>query len=152
MEYQFTGEYLLQFPERSRSMVGNLFFGCCRQWLDGEPTPAELVGAVQARTLTLYREGDSRRDVLELVFDSLQSEGAREFAEFVIAREKIPQAERARLKEKLAAEFREQHMASLPVTPRQLSFLRSLGSTETPANRAEASALIDSLLGKRKAA
>jgi hypothetical protein len=42
-------------------------------------------------------------------------------------------------------------MAQLPVTPQQQAFLQSLGHTgEPPANRLEASRLIDRLLTARR--
>jgi hypothetical protein len=73
------------------------------------------------------------------------------YAQSVLDWEALPRAERERQKQERGRHFQQQHMAQLPVTPQQHAVLRTLGHTgELPANRADASTLIDGLLSARR--
>ena len=146
------GNYLNQFAECNRSMVANMFYECRRQWIGGTPSPADLVSAVCGRALTLFREGDSRGELLEQIYHSLREPEAAEFAKYVIWREALPAEERAKLKRESGEAFKQKFMAKQQPTAKQLSFLKSLGATEMPTDRATASRMIDELLKRKKAA
>jgi hypothetical protein len=77
--------------------------------------------------------------------------GSVAFAESVLAREALPAEERARQKEIRTRQYQQAYMATQPPTAAQLAFLDQLGHRgPTPANRAEASELIDQFLVTRR--
>lgn len=69
----------------------------------------------------------------------------RAFAEYVLAREQLPRAEREAEKRGRAVVYQQQAMAAQPPTVKQLAYLRALGWQDGAASKAEASALIDRL-------
>ena len=92
-------------------------------------------------------------ETLPAVWQALQvaPQEAYAYAQSVLDWESLPWAERERQKQERGRHFQQQYMAQLPVTPQQQAFLRTLGHTgEPPANRAEASTLIDRLLSARR--
>lgn len=149
--YQYDGEYLQQFNESDRSLVANQFCYSFREWREGAPAPEELLRATCARVLRAYREGDPRADLLEAVYHSLSSDEALKFAAFIVWRESLSPGERARLKRESGEAYKQKYLEAQQPTPRQLSFLRSLGSEVTPENRAAASKMIDALIKAKSA-
>jgi hypothetical protein len=90
---------------------------------------------------------------LHAVWQALQTapQEAYAYAQSVLDWEHLPHAERERQKQERGRHFQQQYMAQLPVTPQQQAFLQRLGyAGEPPANRAEASTLIDGLLNARR--
>jgi hypothetical protein len=89
---------------------------------------------------------------LYAIWQALQAAPAEAYlyAQSVLDWESLPRAERERQKQERGKHFRLQCMAQLSVTPQQQAFLRTLGHQGAlPANRAEASSLIDGLLSAR---
>jgi hypothetical protein len=66
----------------------------------------------------------------------------------LIAYEALPREEKQRLKAERAEQSRQEYMASLPPTDKQLWYPRKLGVAITPSNRWEASTMIDARVGK----
>jgi hypothetical protein len=146
--------WLEQWPTARRSLISNLFHYAVR---DGATTPALIVQAVQAAITRRLRYArppyDAADEALHTVRQALQSDpqDAYAYAQNVLAWEQLPRVERERQKQERGRYFQQQYMAQFPVTPQQSAFLRSLGHRgELPANRAEASQLIDALLSARQ--
>jgi hypothetical protein len=134
-------------------LISNLFHHAVR---DGATTPALVVHAVQAALARRLRHATPPRnatdETLHAVWQALQiaPQDAYAYAQSVLDWESLPRAERERQKQERGRHFQQEYMARLPVTPQQQAFLRTLGHTgEPPANRAEASILIDGLLSAR---
>jgi hypothetical protein len=90
---------------------------------------------------------------LHVVLEALQTapQEAYPYAQTVLDWEALPYDERQQRKAERGSHFQQQYMATLPVTAKQLHFLQSLGyAEEAPANRLEASKLIDTLLSARR--
>jgi hypothetical protein len=73
---------------------------------------------------------------------------ARALAVDLLAYHALPREERERLKTARQAQSRQESMSSLPPTDKQLSYLRALGVTTMPANRWDASQLLDARIRK----
>jgi len=141
--------WLEQWPTARRSLISNLFHCAVR---DGATTPALVVSAVQA---TLRRRlqyaplpFDATTETLHAVWQALQTtpQEAYVHARAVLDWEALPAAERQRQKAARAQHYQRAYMATLSPTEKQINFLRQRGYTQAPANRADASALIDGLL------
>jgi hypothetical protein len=145
--------WLEQWPVARRSLISNLFHSAVRE---GATTPALVVHAVQAALARRLRYGTPPRhatdETLYAVWQALQiaPQDAYAYAQSVLDWESLPRAERERQKQERGRHFQQQYMAQLPVTPQQQVFLQKLGHQGArPANRAEASSLIDGLLSAR---
>lgn len=147
-----SGNYLNQFSERDRPTAANMFYEVRRQWIGGTPTADDLVRAVCGRALTLFREGDSRTELLEQIYHSLREPNAAEFARYVLWRESLPAEERAKLKRESGEAFKQKYLEAQQPTKKQLDLLCRLGAQDVPTNKHEASRMIDGLLAKRKRA
>jgi hypothetical protein len=146
--------WLEQWPVTRRSLISNLFHHAVR---DGATTPALVVHAVQVALERRLRHATPPRnatdETLHAVWQALQAvpQEAYAYTQSVIDWEHLPRAERERQKQARGRHFQQQYMVQLPVSPQQQAFLRALGHTgEPPANRAEASVLIDGLLSARR--
>src|SRR2546428_630027 len=146
--------WLERWPTARRSLISNLFHYAVR---DGAITPALVVQAVQTALHQRLRYAipprNARDETLYAVWQALQTapHDAYAYAQSVLDRESLPRAERERQKQERGRHFQQQYMAQLPVTEQQLHFIRFLRYTgEPPANRAEASTLIDGLLSARR--
>ena len=144
--------WLEHFPASRRSGIATLFHYAVRA---GHTTPAAVIHPVRhaLQRRQQWPSAPTEEAHLRAVLETLQTDraGALAYAESVIAWEHLPYAERERQKQERAQHFRQQYMAAQPVTDKQLRCLQSLGYVgETPANRADASALIDGLLSARR--
>jgi hypothetical protein len=141
-------EWLTLWPTGRRSLLANLFHVAVRQ---GACTPRTVVAAViQDLQRRLQRGNDP---TLSAVLEQLQSDPtlALHYAETVITYEHLPSAERQAQKTARARIHQMAYMQEMPVTEKQGAFLRALGYTGAlPANRAEASTLIDGLLNTQR--
>jgi hypothetical protein len=142
-------EWLAQWPTACRSLISNLFHKAVRA---GATTPALIVTAVHADLRRRLRYAtpwlDATDATLHAVLQALQTapQEAYPYAADVLAWEGLPRAERERQKRARAKPYRDTYMAGRPATEAQLRFLRGLGHTgAAPANRAQASWLIDEL-------
>lgn len=123
----------------------------------GHDTPGAVVVAVVHEVGNRLGRVDPHTphaDALNALLAALGQEpdGAREYADAVLAWNALPPEERAGRKEAQAAAYRQQRMTELEPTQKQLDFLRTLGDPEAPPqNRAEASRRIDALNQQRAA-
>jgi len=147
-------DWLAQWPIACRSLISNLFhYAAC----EGVTTPALVARAVQTalrhRLSSVPFPRNATDETLSAVWQALQAAPleAYVYAQSVLDWESLSRAERERQKQERDRHFQHQYMAQLPVTPPPLTFLQSLGHTGAPpANRAEASTLIDKLLSARR--
>ncbi len=121
----------------------------------GHDTPGAVVAAVVHEVGNRLGRVDPHTphaDALNALLAALGQEpdGAREYADAVLDWNALPPEERARRKEAQAAGYRQQRMAELEPTGKQLDFLRTLGDeAPPPQNRAEASQRIEELKSRR---
>ena len=143
--------WLAQWPTKRRSTLANLFYGAVRGGLTEPPAIIEQVTAEIHRRLQWATNFETRQwwsQVLNTLSDDPR--GARAYAAEVLATEQLPRAERERQKQQRARQFIEQAMQGKPATDKQRWVLRNLGHRgPLPSDRAEASALIDTLLRKK---
>lgn len=149
--WNYAGKFLEQFPRRLMGCIADEF---CKAVRDGYKTPEAVITAI---ALKRERVGYQSQPLEALMAEGvLTSEGAVEFAEFIIEREALPWEEKQRLKEasrlEKGGEYAKLHMATQPPTDKQLSYLRFLGCSEIPESKLEASELIDRYLKKKSAA
>lgn len=142
MQWEYEGTFLDQFPANYRGAVGNEF---CKVIRDGAETPKEVLVAVCNKQTRYGRPSELGELILRK--GVLNSEGAYEFAEFLLEREALPADVRHRLKEKAraksAAMYARPIMAEQRPTWKQLHYLESLGCKEIPTSKLHASELID---------
>lgn len=140
--------YLTYFPTEQRSSAVNILLEAVRA---GCSEPHQVVGyALEKAARRTWNEAARRtlRLLSELDFEALLA-GAR----WALWWESLPYAERQRLKAERSEPVIERWMAGQPPTEKQLRYLHNLGYRgPTPANRLEASKLIDGFLGGAHAA
>ena len=140
--------WLDQFPANKRSGVANWFHHAVRE---GALTPHAVLTAVR---VLLHRRLQWRPDAhYSAVLATLQHDqaGALAYAQYVLAYEALPSAERQRVKASRALAYLKTTMRGKPVTDAQRWKLGSLGYRgEPPVDRAAASALIDHLLQQER--
>jgi hypothetical protein len=141
-----TSFFLDQFPLEIRGEIGNKFFGARRSVVapDGTPTVDLLLSELKADVLLqmMFERGE-KWNVYRRLIKSLDTEEARIYAQEVIDREAMPAEEKRRIKAERQEHYRREYLKAQPPTERQLRYLKSLGSSVAPANRLEASAMID---------
>lgn len=111
--YSYEGEFLNPFCNYGRNLVTQMFCAAVRK---GVQDPVEVVEWVRQDRLRRIEEGlpeGYQGDTMENLWYALgpiaePSKLAVEFAEFIIAREKLPKADRERLKRAKSVEYREQ--------------------------------------------
>jgi hypothetical protein len=143
--------WLSQFPEKRRSLLANLFYGAVRL---GLTEPMVIVTHVM-HECHKRRQGSAdqaEREHWTHVLQVLRENPAavQGYAQTVLANEQMPRAQREQQK----AAARKGHilraMEGKPASPKQHVLLRSLGYEGVlPADRAEASTLIDHLLTEK---
>ena len=155
--FDYPGKFLEQFDKGRWSTVANWY---CYAFRDGATTLDDLIQAVRKKCETVIRYHANRPSydqgqafLSDQLLDVLETDESYNFAEFIIARESLPEAERQRLKALRADEQRAAYMESQPPSEKQLLYLKGLGHAEDqmPTSKAEASKLIDGYLQKSKA-
>lgn len=133
--------FLSHFPPDQRATANNLLLEAVRA---GCNDPHQVVGyALEKAARRSWSEAaHTLRLLSELDFEALLS-GAR----WALWWESLPLLERQRIKAERSEPAIERWMAHQPPTEKQLRYLHNLGYRgPTPANRLEASRLIDELL------
>ncbi|GIW31056.1 MAG: hypothetical protein KatS3mg071_1230 [Meiothermus sp.] len=133
--------FLSHFTDSQRSTANNLLLEAVRA---GCSEPHQVVGyALETARRRCHLEAAQTLLLLaELDFEALLA-GAR----WALWWESLPYAERQRLKAERSEPVIERWMAGQPPTEKQLRYLHNLGYRgPTPANRLEASRLIDELV------
>ncbi|MFN2510923.1 MAG: hypothetical protein ABR568_05695 [Pyrinomonadaceae bacterium] len=138
-----TSSLLDRFPQERRSVIANRFFTATRE-CEGAATVDDVLRQVKAAAILRMviakrEEWSEERNLLS----ALETNAAREYAQEVLAREALPPEEKRRLKAERQEHFRREHMRALTPTEKQLSYLKSRGCKTVPANRFEASQLIE---------
>lgn len=146
--------WLKQWPAAPRSLISNMFHFAVRA---GATTPILVVSTVQAELRRRLRYArpplDATDEVLHAVLKSLQitPDEAYPYAQTVLDWEALPRDVRTHQKTARAKQSRDEYMSGLPATEPQRRLLHVLGHTgEVPANRLDASVLIDRLLSTRQ--
>jgi hypothetical protein len=139
--------FLENFAPARRGPVANLFHGAVR---GGASTPQAVLLAVQTDCGQRLRWGGATDAPAVLRALQHDREGALAYAEYVLHYERLPLAERQKLKAERAVHFVKQAMVGKAATAAQLAYLVALGHTGAVADRAEASRLIDECLRAQK--
>ncbi|CAM8908704.1 unnamed protein product [Rhodiola kirilowii] len=138
--------FLKRFNSDDRAIVSNLFHQWAKKQAFKEPRRLlEKVGFVIDERLTVTK--NKNKDVLRALKSCLKSEEAFNYANCVLQWEKMPADERAHLRREKEEHFQklriEKSMGSSAPTPKQITFLQSLGCTIAPTSRLHASNLIE---------
>jgi acetyl-CoA carboxylase carboxyltransferase component len=143
---------LPHIPPRQRGPVMNYFLTPVRA---GVMNPAAIVKTVIAhmradlkRRRQFYandRLDDFRQALIAVISHPTE---ALALAQEAVDYHRLPDAERQRLKAERSERHRQEYMASQPPTEKQLAYLRNLGVATAPANRLDASQLIEGRVGK----
>lgn len=147
---KFRDQFLSHFPTERRSRVVNMFLDPVRRL--GVTSADMLVEHIRRNLDQRIREAAYWRSPdlgaltdIRAVIEARPDE-ARRFALWAIAWASLPGEVRDRAKAQRAEHYRREWMAQQQPTDRQLAHLRRLGyQGPPPANRAEASELIDRL-------
>lgn len=129
------------FALSQRSGIANQFFSAYRS---GAETPGAVLLSVKGDVLRriLTQEGD-RLKTQQLLLSLLESGEANAYAQQVVERECLSPAEKERLKSERQEHHRREYLKAQPATERQIGYLKSLGCLVGPANRWEASQMIE---------
>lgn len=162
--YDYPGRFLEQFEKSQRSTVANWY---CYAYRVAPGTLDDLIEGMRQTCLKKARDYQAgtnwtpawldhmqEQDLLVTQLrEVLETDESYNFAEFIIARENLPEAEKQRLKALRADEQRVAYMQAQPPTGKQLVYLKGLGHAEDqmPTSKAEASKLIDQYLQRSKA-
>lgn len=149
--------FLEQFPAEHRGAIGNYFYKAARS----NPPTTHDVGVIydlvyetiDERVRLNERYGFGSAVDLRHVLDVLDEDrfGALAYAGVVLDNLKLAPEERAKQKAHSAKLGREQYMAGLPPTEKQLALLRAREpNAPDPANRLEASQRIDAIIRGNK--
>jgi len=133
--------FLSHFPPEQRSTANNFLLQAIRA---GCNEPNQVVGyALETARRRCHLEAAQTLSLLSELDPEALLAGVR----WALWWESLPLEEKQRLRKKRAEEAIERWMAEQPPTEKQLSYLASLGYRgPTPANRLEASRLIDELV------
>jgi hypothetical protein len=126
-----------------RGPVANWFHAAVRS---GAQTPDAVLLAIRNTCLRRQAWGENADAVMVLAALDTDQAAALRYAQSVIDYERLPYAERQRVKAERTFTFLKQTMAGETVTAPQIAYLRKLGyQGALPEDRATASALIDQL-------
>lgn len=144
--FAFRGSFLEQFPQLKRSLISNQFCSACRAGVQTVENVLAWV-AQDARRRIVSRFADYEVMVLQRhLLATLDTEEAATFAEFILERERLSPREKKNLRAVDGKVYIERHMSNQPPTVKQLTLLKKLGAEDAPANRLEASRVIEQLL------
>lgn len=134
--------FLESFPAERRSLIANQFHGAVRE---GASTVGDVIRGVKGDAIRrmMFPANRERWNTQRQLISLLESEEARVYAQEVLDRESLPPEEKQRIKADRSDQYRREYLRAQSPTERQLCFLKSLGCEVMPANRLEASELID---------
>ncbi|KAJ3678702.1 hypothetical protein LUZ60_002505 [Juncus effusus] len=139
-------DFLKSFETEDRSVISHIFHQWARKQAFQNPKRLlDKVGFVIDERLR--GKSYKRKDVLSNLKSCLNSAEAFQYAQYVIRWEQIPADTRTHLTRGRQEHFQKQRiensMGSSEATPKQISYLRSLGCTVVPTSRLHASHLIE---------
>jgi hypothetical protein len=150
--WNYEGEFLQKYPRLAQGTVMNLF---CYAFRDGARSVTAILQQVEYQARRRMGRNTSEHltdEWLSVLVEDLLTDEAQNLASFVIWRESLPAEERQALKRTAETAHVAQHMQGQPPTAKQLKYLASLGCTTTPADKYEASRLIDQWLHEKQGA
>lgn len=147
--YAARDRYLDLIDPKHRSHVTNLFLEAARA---GLRKPSEVLARVLRTVKDRETAAADLDDAIKWagILTTLARPEALDFAAYALAYAALPDSERQRIKSARRLTYVDEYMQAQPVTDSQLTLLRRLGWAGYPAidNRAQAAALITSLMGK----
>ncbi len=133
--------FFSHFPHNQWATAANMLLEAVRA---GCSEPHQVVGYAVEKARRRYWN-EAACSLVEL--SELDPEALLAGARWALWWESLPPAEKHRFRAERAEEAKERWMAEQPPTEKQLAYLHSLGYRDlTPANRLEASRLIDKLV------
>ena len=129
-----------------RSVLANRVLGIVRA---GERDPQKIIWR-SVNSIRAYARARGARDLRLLPIVEAHLGEFEDFARWALEWQARPRRERDAIKAARGEQYQERAMEKLPATQAQLDLLGRLGVKLVPANRREASALIDSELQCRK--
>jgi hypothetical protein len=148
--WDYQGEWLNQFPQNTRSTIMNLF---CYAVRDGHDRALLVIQHVEYQ---LLRRKGPRNDScltnewIDKVIAALVQDEAKEVAEHVLWRERLPDETKKRLKASKGVSFMFAKMEQEEPSEPQLKYLVALGCSDKPKTKKEASDLIEIWIAKKK--
>ncbi|KAI3852799.1 hypothetical protein MKX03_028633 [Papaver bracteatum] len=144
--YNNGNSFLKRFIVEDRSTVSHVFHQWAKKKAFEDPKRLlDKIGFVIDERLRA--KTTKNKDVLRKLKSCLKDDEALGYAEYVLMWEKIPADKRAHLMREKQEHFlklrMENAMGSSEATPKQLSYLQSLGCTVVPTSRLHASRLIE---------
>ncbi|KAI5013725.1 hypothetical protein ZWY2020_040611 [Hordeum vulgare] len=146
MQSCLANDFLKRFEIDDRAVVSHIFHHWAKK--QAFQIPKRLLDKIKfVIDERLRGKGYKRKDVLCKLKSLLSDDEALGYAEYVIKWEQIPIDKRSHLMRERQEHFQKQRiensMGSSEPTPKQISYLRSLGCTITPTSRLHASNLIE---------
>ncbi|XP_061997211.1 ATP-dependent DNA helicase SRS2-like protein At4g25120 isoform X2 [Rosa rugosa] len=146
VEANFGTGFLKRFCVDERSIISHLFNEWAKKQAFQHPKRLlDKVGFVIDERLRV--KNYKHKDVLRLLKSYLKGDDAFQYAEYVLRWQKIPADQRAHMMREKQEHFQklriENSMGSSAPTPKQISYLQSLGCTVAPTSRLHASRLIE---------
>jgi len=138
---------LPRIPAKRRGPLVNAFLDPIRADITDPHEIVRVAVTTTRQQIQYYRQWPTPRSTDDLQNILLALLGhpteALALASELIAYESLPQEAKAQLKFERGQHSRQSYMSSVAPTEKQLAYLRQLGVTTVPANRWEASELID---------
>lgn len=157
MKWDYEGTFLNRFDKDFTGAIGHLFCNEIRH-LKAQGLNVTVLSVIDAVIDTLedrlFRTpgmNEKAHNTYSNLLFALNVGDGENFVSHLIWREGLSHEEKTRLKNEAKTNGAKSFMASQPPTEKQIAYLRSLGSNETPQSKLEASEMIDRLL-KRCAA
>lgn len=143
MKYDYEGPFLELWPAARRSLIVNQFCFAVRRGAKDADAILGAVGADAQKRFAEHGDAGEQGESQRVLLLAIETNEARNFAEFILWRESLPYSEKQRLKNEAGKDYQRAYMARNPPTQKQLKYLEALACHIIPANRLEASQLID---------
>jgi hypothetical protein len=143
MKYDYEGPFLELWPTPRRSLIVNQFCFAVRRGAKTVDEVLERVGDDAQKRFAEHGDGTEQGEAQRILLLAIDTDEARNFAEFILWRESLPYEEKQRLKELAGHDYRLAWMEKKPATRKQLKYLEALACHVIPSNMKEASLLID---------
>lgn len=143
MKYDYDGPFLELWPTERRSVIVNQFCFAVRNGAKDVDAILKWVGIDAQKRFAEDGNGTDRGEAQGLLLLAIDTDEARKFAEFIQWRESLPYSEKQKLKAESGQDYRLAWMQKNPPTEKQLKYLEALACHVIPANRLEASELIE---------
>lgn len=135
-------KFLDLFPDLKRSGVMNQFLTAVRAVHAVDEILASVATNARKRISDPFLDADAKA-VQRTLADNLHTKDAQNLAAYAKYWEALPATEKKRIKIERGKEFREEKMAEIPPTQKQLDYLQMLNCAVKPTTMAEASKLIE---------